>query len=461
VADLKSTQRREVQLDAISALLVLAMGTLLGLLMYFLSANDIQLPSSILADYAPRVLLGGFTIMLLLYLADQRRRLRERVAKSVAETEEAKARLPTANDWLRFSHEAASILGSEGVETGLEHILTDAAELFRADATAVVGDEQEWTHVASGATADEAQRTLMHVAMVAAGRSAPMHIQELGTEPGQAIAVPLRVEGDLRYILCVWRRDEEFAPDELEALGLLGRMVELALEREELLREAQSQLEGTLQVLQYLVANKRPDYSRHAMSVANLASAIGAELGLSAMERKDLRLAGLVHDVGMMSLPRDIADAGRPLTSDEMSVIKQHPRIGQEIAVAANFDPLVQEAVLHHHERIDGSGYEGLRGDQVSVAAKILAVCEVFDSMTHREYYGGRSTLQDAVAELHQNAGVLYDRDVIRALLTHLNTKVAAASLDLGPVVELVLDKDGVVASEAFATETILTSQPA
>jgi len=215
-------------------------------------------------------------------------------------------------------------------------------------------------------------------------------------------------------------------------------MVELAIEREELLQEAQSQLEGTLQVLQYLVADKRPDYSRHAMNVANLASEIGTALGVSANERKQLRMAGLIHDVGMMSLPRDIADSSKPLSHEEMLVIQQHPRIGREIAQAANFDGHVQEAVLNHHERVDGSGYAGLRGDQVSLEARILAVCEVFDSMTHREYYGGSSTLQEAVAELHKGAGTLYDRDVVRALLAHLNTKVASAALELGPELDFV-----------------------
>jgi putative nucleotidyltransferase with HDIG domain len=434
------------------------MGTLLGLLMFFLSVNDVRLPSSILTDYAPRILLGGFIIMLLIYLADQRRRLREKVADSVRETESARAKLHAANEWLTFSHAAASILGSEGLERGLNRILTDSASLFGADATAVIGDDNEWSFVSSGVTEDEAHRTIMHVAMAAAGSAAPLHIQSLGTEPGRAIAVPLRIEGELRYVLCVWRRDQDFASDELDALGLLGRMVELAIEREELLKEAQAQLEGTLQVLQYLVADKRPDYSRHAMSVANLAAAIGGEMGLSATQRKDLRLAGLIHDVGMMGLPRDLADADQPLTPEEMLVIKQHPRIGQEIAVAANFDSGVQEAVLNHHERIDGSGYAGLRGDQVSIDARILAVCEVFDSMTHREYYGGRSTLQEAVAELHKNAGTLYDRDVVRALLAHLNAKVTSAALSLGPE----LDLDDVVATESDAPtdQALLTSRP-
>lgn len=431
--DLKSNQRRELQLDAISTLLILAMAVLVGLLIYFLSVSDIHFPSVILTNYAPQILLGGFTIAIVLYLADQRRRLREQIAESVAETEATRAQLAAANEWLAFSHDAASILGSEGIEKGLTRILTDAAGLFSADGTAVIGDDNEWSFIAHGISADEAQRTMMHVALVAVGHSAPLHINSLGTEPGQAIAVPLRVEGELRYVLCVWRRNEDFGTEELDALGLLGRMVELAIEREELLKEAQAQLEGTLQVLQYLVADKRPDYSRHAMNVANLASEIGAELGVSAAQRKKLRMAGLIHDVGMMSLPRDVADSDKPLSHEEMLVVKQHPRIGREIAQAANFDASVQEAVLNHHERMDGSGYAGLRGDQVSLDARILAVCEVFDSMTHREYYGGRSTLQEAVAEMHKNSGTLYDRDVVRALLAHLNSKAASAALDLEP----------------------------
>jgi putative nucleotidyltransferase with HDIG domain len=458
VRELKSHQRRELQLDAISTVLILAMAALLGLLMYFLSFSDVKLPSTVLTDYAPRILLGGFTIAVVLYLADQRRRLREKIAQSVAETEAVESQLAAANEWLAFSHDAASTLGSEGIEKGLTRILTDAAGLFSADGTAVIGDDNEWSFVGSGISVDEARRTMMLVALVSVGRAAPLHIQSLGTEPGQAIAVPLRVQGELRYILCVWRREENFGSEELDALGLLGRMIELAIEREELLKEAQNQLEGTLQVLQYLVADKRPDYARHAMQVADLAAAIGGEMGLSVAERKDLRLAGLVHDVGMMSLPREIPDAGQSLTHEEMLVIQQHPRIGREIAMAANFDDTVQEAVLNHHERLDGSGYAKLRGDQVSTGARILAVCEVFDSMTHREYYGGRSTLQEAVAELHKNAGTLYDRDVVRALLAHLNTKVASAALDVDP--DLQGEVADAMGSEPSPAQSVLTSPP-
>lgn len=419
MSDVRTAQRREWQLDAISSILVLALLITLGLVFYLLSVEGIQLPSeSPIAQYTPRVLLGGFTILLLLYLADQRQRLRAQITEAVSEAEDARTDLATTVRWLTFSHNAASVLGAEGIDGGLMHVLTDAAALFEADAAAVFGDELKDAYIAEGVSEGEAERALMHVALEAAGQPKPLLISSLGADEGQAIAVPLRVSGELRFVLCVWRRAEPFTPTQLDSLGLMGRMVEMAIEREELLDEAQSQLEGTLSVLQYLVADKRPDYSQHAMRVAELASKIGRQIGLPPRERKSLKLAGLIHDVGIMSMPRDMADANRPLTAEEMLIMRQHPRIGAEIALAANFDASAQEAVAGHHERLDGSGYpKGAVGDRIPLTARILAVCEVFDSMTHRAYHGDPSSMQDAIIELRDNAGVLYDPVVVKTLI--------------------------------------------
>lgn len=417
--DMRATSRREIQLDAISSVLIIAMVAVVGLLLWMMTANGVRLPSSFpLADYVPRILLGGFVILIVLYLWDQRRRLRLEIERAWAETQEAKNSLDATCNWLAFSHGAASRLGSEGVAAGMRGVLEDAAKLFEADAAAVLGEDDEYTFIAPDAPLGEAERALTHVALVAAGKATPLHIQSLGTEEGQAIAVPLRVQDDLRYVLCIWRREAEFTAEQLDALGLMGRMVELAIEREDSLGEAQAQLEGTLRVLQYLVADKRPDYSRHAVGVADLSAAIGQKLGLRPQTRKDLRLAGLIHDVGMMSLPQDVGDAGRSLSPEETMLIRQHPRIGAEIAQAANFDEVVQEAVAGHHERVDGSGYPlGLRGNRIPLEARILAVCEVYDSMTHRTYHGLASQPEDALEELRRNSGVLYDATVVAALL--------------------------------------------
>jgi putative nucleotidyltransferase with HDIG domain len=322
----------------------------------------------------------------------------------------------------------------------MAQVLHDALELFEADAAAVIGEESDHVSLTDPELAAEAECALTHAALVATGRGGPLHIQSLGTERGQAIAVPLRVQGDLRYVLVLWKCWTTFADDQLDALGLMGRMVELAIEREESLQEAQQQLEGTLRVLQYLVADKRPDYSRHAIAVAELASAIGQKLGLPARARKDLRLAGLIHDVGMMNLRHEMGDAGRPLTQEEALVVRQHPRIGSEIAAAANFDSAVREAVAGHHERADGSGYPlGLRGTEVPVAARIVSVCEVYDSMTHRSYHSLDHTGEDALDELQHGAGVLYDAEVVQALRDLVNDPSFGSHADTNEMLAAVV----------------------
>ena len=419
MSELRETDRREIQLDAISSLLIVAMLAVVALLLYLLAANSVRVPAWFpLANYIPQMLLGGFVLLVVLYLWDQRRLLREQVAAAWRAAEDAKSELDATCSWLEFSHSAASRLGAEGVEAGIRTVLQDAVALFAADAAAVLGEDDEYSFVAEDAPKGEAERALTHVALVAAGRPTPLHIQSLGTEEGEAIAVPLRVRNELRYVLCIWRRKESFTAEQLDALGLMGRMVELAIEREESLSEAQQQLEGTLRVLQYLVADKRPDYSRHAVGVAELAADIGMTLGLRPQARQDLRLAGLIHDVGMMSLPQDVGDADMPLSPEETLVVRQHPRIGSEIAAAANFNLVVQDAVYGHHERMDGSGYpRGLRGTAPPLEARILAVCEVYDSMTHRTYHGATQTSEQAIAELSGNAGTLYDALVVCALL--------------------------------------------
>jgi len=425
--DLSAAGRREWQLDAISSLLIVAMMVIVGMLLYLLSNSGVELPQWFpLADYLPRILLGGFVLLVVLYLWDQRRRLRVEVTRAWAEAEATRAELDATCSWLDFSHRAASRLGSSGVQEGMRAVLGEASELFVADAAAVLGEDEEFIYIAPSAPVGEAERALTHVALTAAGRPTPLIIQSLGTEEGHAIAVPLRVQDDLRYVLCIWRRENDFSAEELDALGLMGRMVELAIEREESLAEAQQQLEGTLRVLQYLVSDKRPDYSRHAVGVAELSAAIGQKMGLRPQTRQQLRLAGLIHDVGMMNLPQEVGNADGPLNAEEMLIVRQHPRIGAEIAEAANFDVAVQRAVAGHHERMDGSGYpSAVPAARTTLEARILAVAEVYDSMTHRSYHGSNKSHEQAIAELQSEAGVLYDSGVIHALLEVLGEEAS------------------------------------
>lgn len=418
MASIRTSQRRSRQLDTIVALLVVALLVVLGLLIYFLTQSDVALPkANPLSEYVTRTLLAGMVLLLLLYIIDQRRRLEAQVELAMQEAEDANVRLAETVRWLTFSHEAASTLAVEGLALGLNHVLAGAAELHEADAAGVMGEDLDYSYVADESMADEADKAMMHVALACAGKDKPMLLESLGPGLGFALAVPLRVNGELRFVLCLWNREREFQQRQLEALGLMGRMVELAIEREESTTESQSQLEGTLNVLQYLVSDKRPDYAEHAMRVAGLASELGRQLGFSASERRDLRFAGLLHDVGIMTLDQDFSDASKPLSHEERLIMRQHPRISSEIAAVAQFNTAVQSAIAGHHERWDGSGYPGgVRGEAIPQAARILAVCEVFDSMTNRTYHGDAASNEDAMSELTNNAGALYDARVVAAM---------------------------------------------
>jgi putative nucleotidyltransferase with HDIG domain len=425
--NLHAMGRRESQLDTISTILVLAMLVVVGMLLYFISFSGLSLPVWVpISTQIPQILLAGFVLLVVLYLWDERSKLRSEVDDAWSTVEEKTEELATTVSWLEFSHNAASKLGIDGVQAGMRAVLAEASTLFSADAAAVLGEDDEYTYISENAPAREAERALTHVALVAAGHATPLHIECLGTEEGRAIAVPLRVQDDLRYVLCMWRREDDFTEGQLHSLGLMGRMIELALEREESLGEAQQQLEGTLRVLQHLVADKRPDYSRHAVAVAELAVVLGQRLGMRPQARRQLRLAGLIHDVGMMSLPEHIGDSAAPLSEADRKIVNLHPAIGADIAKAANFDAVVQEAVAGHHERMDGSGYpRAVSGIRIPIEARVIAVCEVFDSMTHRTYHGAGKTTDQAVEEIRRGAGTLYDAQVAAALLGVLRDSAA------------------------------------
>jgi len=416
--ELRTTNRREAQLDTISSLLTVAMGVVVALLLFVLSSRGVDLPLGVpLASYTDRILLGAFVLLVVLYLWEQRRRLRQQVDTAFEQTQKARAELEATCRYLEFSHSAASQLCAEGVGETMRGVLQNAAVLFKADAAAVLGEDDEYLYVAEGASQEAAERALVHAEAMAAGKEYPFYSESSGADTGHAIAVPLRSSGDLRYVLALWKSSEEFGSDQLEALALMGRMVELALEREDSLKEVNDQVQGTLRVLEYLVADKRPDYSRHSQRVAGLADAVGKIVGLSAVQRRDLRVAGLLHDVGLMTLRDGMPDAGSAMTPDEVQVVRKHPMVGGEIAVAANFGPAVREAIEAHHERVDGMGYPlGLKGSRIPLSARVLAVCEAHDSMTNRSYHGSGSAGADVMAELRREAGTVYDGRVVQAL---------------------------------------------
>jgi putative nucleotidyltransferase with HDIG domain len=184
------------------------------------------------------------------------------------------------------------------------------------------------------------------------------------------------------------------------------------------LREQDLLYRQLVSVLGGMAEMRDPYTAGHQKRVANLAVAIGAELGLSPKELEGLELAASVHDIGKITVPAEILCKPTRLTRHEYDLIKDHAEAGFQILKDVAFPWPIARIVHEHHERMDGSGYpNGLRGDELLPESRIVAVADVVESMcVHRPYRSGLGC-EAALGEIEANRGRLYDPAVVNACL--------------------------------------------
>ncbi|OGP54702.1 MAG: hypothetical protein A2Y65_03340 [Deltaproteobacteria bacterium RBG_13_52_11] len=175
---------------------------------------------------------------------------------------------------------------------------------------------------------------------------------------------------------------------------------------------------GTTEALSKVIEDRDPYTSGHSTGVAGLAEAIARIMGFSEDEITGIYIAGVLHDIGKMAVPVEILVKPGRLNGMEISLIQMHPQAGYEILKGIDFPWPVAQATLQHHERMNGSGYpHGLKGDEIIPEARILAVADVMDAMTHHRPYRPAFSLQEAVAEIKKERGRLHDPQVVDACL--------------------------------------------
>jgi putative nucleotidyltransferase with HDIG domain len=157
--------------------------------------------------------------------------------------------------------------------------------------------------------------------------------------------------------------------------------------------------------------------ARHCQTVACYAEAIARELRLAEEVVESVRIAGLLHDVGKIGVARSIVAKRGPLSKHEWLEMRHHPRIGADILGDAGLQE-VREWILAHHERPDGAGYpRGLRGSEIPLEAKILAVADSYEAMTNDRCYRDAIGRERAVAELRIHKGTQFDAVVVEAFI--------------------------------------------
>jgi diguanylate cyclase (GGDEF)-like protein len=186
--------------------------------------------------------------------------------------------------------------------------------------------------------------------------------------------------------------------------------------------EQMKPLLDTITALAFAVEAKDPYTRGHSQAVSRLAAQVALQAGLSEAEIEDIRLAGIVHDVGKIHVPEDVLNKPALLTAEEFEKMKSHAKWGARI-----LEPLkvkaIERIVLYHHEALDGQGYpEGLKGEQIPLGARIITVADAFDAMVSDRPHRKARTVGEALAELRRCRGSQFDPLAVDALVQSIES---------------------------------------
>ena len=243
------------------------------------------------------------------------------------------------------------------------------------------------------------------------------------TQQGTRLNLALRwtaPDGSLRHLqanaMLSWGEEGGAVWD--GALEDFSEQVRLQEESRRNLVRLNKSMEDAIQAVVATIEKRDPYTAGHQRRVAELAERLAAALGLLEDAIHGIRLTASIHDIGKIHVPAEILSYPGQLPEIEYALVRKHAEVGYEILKNVDFPWPVAEMVYQHHERLDGSGYpRGLKGDQIMLGARIIAVADVVEAIAlYRPYRPGLG-IDAALAEIEQNRGRQYDPDVVDACL--------------------------------------------
>ena len=209
-----------------------------------------------------------------------------------------------------------------------------------------------------------------------------------------------------------------FAEEHVATLTFVGNLAGIIYKNILHHQNLQKTMIATIHALSLALEKRDPYTAGHQKRVADLACAIGQLLELSENQIDGLRMAGLVHDFGKIHVPSEILSNPGQLSAAEFAIVRTHPLVGYDILKTIDFPWPVAQAVLQHHERLDGSGYPaGASGEEIITEARILAVADTLEAIASHRPYRPSLGLSKAFNELRDNSGSRYDPVVVDACL--------------------------------------------
>jgi diguanylate cyclase (GGDEF)-like protein len=202
-----------------------------------------------------------------------------------------------------------------------------------------------------------------------------------------------------------------------EATEANRRLTRLLDDKHELLRQVHRSYLATITSLARTIEAKDPYTGGHTERVAEVALMIAAELGFEEPEKRAVAVGSVIHDIGKLGIPDEILLKPGRLSPEQLAIVRRHPEISTYILAELELPPMVKQMVRHHHERFDGGGYpDGLSGEDIPLAARVLAVADALDAMTSNRPYRSGRPLDESRAEIARQAGTQFCPRVVAAL---------------------------------------------
>jgi putative nucleotidyltransferase with HDIG domain len=262
----------------------------------------------------------------------------------------------------------------------------------------------------------------------------PLIVNSPGKDPRFFRGVDERTEFKTRNIICVPVKVKEKVIGVLEAINKKGRgkfdkgdlslltsladQVAIALDNSRLYQELEEMFFQTADSLADAIEKRDPYTGGHTQRVTAYSMAIGKYLELKPLERKWLKIASVLHDIGKIGIEDQILKKPERLSPEEFDMIKRHSDMGAKIVEHIRLLKEIIPGVRYHHEQLDGKGYpDGLKGENIPALAKIVAVADTYDAMTTDRPYRKAMDQEEAIKELKRCSGTQLDQDVVMAFI--------------------------------------------
>ncbi len=320
------------------------------------------------------------------------------------------------------------------------YIYVEENNRFYPTATFGMFPQSEWeTTLSDGVTTsdlldEEARAIMAHEVVLSDASLSPFIPQERLEDTGvrSVLLVPISSRDKMLGLMALFftSEREELESEDHNLIKAIAGQAAVAMQNASLYEDLEMSYFSTVRALARAIEVKDPYTYGHSERVTDYAVVIAREMGIDDWDMRNIKYAAALHDIGKLGIAGQILNKPGALTEEEFLHVKTHPQMGDSIMEPVSFLREPREIILHHHERFDGNGYpDGLKGEEIPLGARILAVADSFEAMMSDRPYRKALDLHHAITEIRTNSGTQFDPEVVQAFVRALEKGESEAGL--------------------------------